>query len=67
MPTYIDFYLSENRYTKVIECLEDYCEKSGDFYEIEEMFHIINDLKSQRDEFYQKIAEDFKKRQGDLK
>lgn len=54
MPTYIDFYLSEDRYTKVIECLEAYCEKSRDFYEIEEMFHIINDLKEQRHEFYEK-------------
>lgn len=58
----------KNRYTKVIECLEDYCEKSGDFYEIEEMFHIINDLKEQRHEFYQKIAEDFNEnKKGDLK
>ena len=32
MPQYIDFYLSENRYTKLIECLEEYCEKSDDFY-----------------------------------
>jgi len=62
MPTYIDFYLSEDRYTKVIECLEAYCEKSRDFYEIEEMFHIINDLKEQRHEFYEKIREDFKKK-----
>ena len=35
MPQYIDFYLSHNRYDKVIECLEDYCEKSDDFVEIE--------------------------------
>lgn len=67
MPTYIDFYLSENRYSKVMECLEEYCEKSGDFLEIEEMFYIINDLKNQRHEIYQKISEDFKKKQGGLK
>ena len=44
MPQYIDFYLSENRYNKLIGCLEEYCEKSDDFYEIEDVFYIIKDL-----------------------
>ena len=44
MPQYIDFYLSHNRYDKVIECLEDYCEKSDDFVEIEYVFYIIRTL-----------------------
>lgn len=62
MPTYIDFYLSKNRYSKVIECLMECCEKSNDFFEIEEIFYIISNLKECRDEFYEKISEDFKRK-----
>ena len=51
MPQYIDFYLSENRYDKTIECLEDYFEKSNDFFEIEDLFYIIKDLEDQKRNF----------------
>ena len=59
MPQYIDFYLSENRYDKLIECLEEYCEKSDDFYEIEEVFYIIKNLKDQKYKFLEKLQKDF--------
>ena len=59
MPQYIDFYLSENRYNKLIECLEEYCEKSNDFYEISDVFYIINDLKEQKHKFYEKLREKY--------
>lgn len=62
MPQYIDFYLSHNRYDKVIECLEDFCEKSNDFVEIEYVFYIIQTLKEQKEEFFEKLREDFEKR-----
>ncbi|MBO4516046.1 hypothetical protein J5751_01075 [bacterium] len=59
MPQYIDFYLSENRYDKLIECLEEYCEKSDDFYEIEEVFYIIKDLKDQKYKLLEKLRKDY--------
>ena len=59
MPQYIDFYLSENRYDKLIECLEEYCEKSDDFYEIGEVFYIIKNLKDQKYKFLEKLQKDF--------
>ena len=60
MPQYIDFYLSENRYDKTIECLEEYCEKSNDFFEIEEVFYIIKDLEDQKRNFFEKLLIDYK-------
>ncbi|WP_407421838.1 hypothetical protein [Methanobrevibacter sp.] len=60
MPQYIDFYLSENRYNKTIECLEEYCEKSNDFFEIEEVFYIIKDLEDQKRNFFEKLLIDYK-------
>ncbi|MBQ2613142.1 MAG: hypothetical protein IJG19_04625 [Methanobrevibacter sp.] len=59
MPQYIDFYLSENRYDKTIECLKEYCEKSNDFFEIEDVFYIIKDLEDQKREFFEKLLEKF--------
>lgn len=59
MPQYIDFYLSTNRYNKLIECLEEYCEKSNDFFEIEEVFYIIKNLEEQKSEFFEKLRKDF--------
>ena len=60
MPQYIDFYLSENRYDKTIECLEDYFEKSNDFFEIEDLFYIIKDLEDQKRNFFEKLLIDYK-------
>lgn len=60
MPQYIDFYLSENRYDKTIECLEEYCERSNDFFEIEEVFYIIKDLEDQKRNFFEKLLIDYK-------
>ena len=59
MPQYIDFYLSQDRYNKTIECLEYYCEKSNNFYEIEDIFYIIKDLEDQKREFFEKLQKDF--------
>ena len=59
MPQYIDFYLSENRYNKLIECLDEYCEKSDNFYEIEDVFYIIKDLEEQKREFLETLRKDY--------
>lgn len=59
MPQYIDFYLSENRFSRLIECLEEYCEKSDSFFEIEEAFYIIKDLEEQKGDFYRKLQSTF--------
>lgn len=59
IPQYIDFFLSSNRYDKVIDCLEQHCEKSNDFLEIEYVFYIIKDLREQKDEFFENLLADY--------
>lgn len=59
MPQYIDFYLSENRYDKLLECLAQYCEKSDDYFEIEYVFYIIKDLTEQKERFFEKLREKY--------
>ena len=61
MSDYIDFTLSGYGFNTVIGALENLCEKSDEYDEIERILYLIENLHDQRREYYAKQAEEFKK------
>ena len=64
MTTYIDFTLSYNTFNELIGGLEQLCEFSDDYVEIESYFCLIQNLNRQKNDYIAKETEELRKDLG---
>lgn len=64
MTHYIKFTLSYNTYLGLIEGLEELCEKSNNFTEIQNYFNLINILEKQQEEYFSEYARELQEEFG---
>ena len=61
MGSWVTSTIREDRYDKIIEILEEYCEQSDSFSEIEYIMYIIKDLEEEKALYLEKQRELYEK------
>ncbi len=61
MGRWVTSTIREDRYDKIIEILQEYCEQSDSFSEIEYIMHIIKDLEEEKALYLEKQRELYEK------
>lgn len=64
MSYYIDFCLSYNSYLRLVDGLEELCEKSDNFVDIENYYNLIQVLEEQKDKYFSEYSKELREELG---